>query len=332
MAIAIDGADARPRLPAPPRLPVIDVARGVAIAGMVVYHTAFDLYANRLIATDVIGSLPWKMLARSVAGTFLLLVGVGLVLSARGGLNWGRYGRRLAFIAGGALLVSAATYWFDPATFVFFGILHEIAVASLLALPFLLWAPAWLTAGAAAVFLVLPWFWAGDVFNAWPLWWVGLSTDPPVTVDYVPVFPWFGVVLAGLLAGRLVVANQATLARWQPRSALARFVALAGRWSLVIYLVHQPLIVGAVSLLAVVVPPGKETRYRIFMDQCLVARPLGCAGDESCRPLCGCAFQPLDDGGFLNAGAKRTDETDAAVIGILARCQAQPLSPVPDGQ
>src|SRR5690606_29598688 len=66
-----------------PRLAVVDVARGVAILAMIVYHAAFDLSANRLIAVDVIASLPWKVFARSIAGTFLLVVGVSLVLATR---------------------------------------------------------------------------------------------------------------------------------------------------------------------------------------------------------------------------------------------------------
>lgn len=226
------------------RLPVVDIARGVAIVAMVVYHTAFDLAAHRLIATDIASSLGWKIFARSVAGSFLLLVGIGLVLAARGGIDWSAYRRRLIFIAGGAALVSFATWWFDPATFVFFGILHQIAVASLLALPFLLWAPVWLTAVVAALVIAAPWFAAHPLFNAWPLWFVGLSTEPPTTVDYVPLFPWTGVVLAGVVLGHLVAANADALARIRPANAVARWLGIAGRWSLVIYLVHQPLIVG----------------------------------------------------------------------------------------
>lgn len=325
MANAIDGADARPRLP------IVDVARGVAIAGMVVYHTAFDLYANRLIATDVIDAPGWKMLARTVAGSFLLLVGVGLVLAARGGMNWRRYGRRLAFIVAGALMVTAATWWFDPGTFVFFGILHLIAVASVLALPFLLWAPAWLTAAVAALFLGLPWAYAADAFDAWPLWWVGLGTEPPVTVDYVPLFPWFGVVLAGLLLGRWVVARQAVLARWQPRNGLARLAALAGRWSLVIYLVHQPLIVGAVSLAAAVLPPNRDVAYRGFMAQCVAGCPPDETGAPVCQPLCACMFGRIYGTPLFNvkSEAALSASQRADIDRMLVECRTAPASPVP---
>jgi uncharacterized membrane protein len=274
------------------RLAVVDVVRGVAIAAMIVYHTAFDLSANRLVAVDIIDSLPWKIFARSIAGTFLLVVGISLVLATRRGFNRDAFLRRLAILIGAAALVSFGTWWFDPGTFVFFGILHEIALASVLALPFL-FLPSWLVAVVAAAVIALPFFYAADVFNLPALWWVGLSTEPPVTVDYVPVFPWFGVVLAGIVAGRLLVAYGGPLAAWRSSDPLTRFIARAGRWSLLIYLVHQPLIVGLLSLYGALMPPSAAVVRTNFTGQCVAA----CSSDgrsvESCTALCGCMFDHL---------------------------------------
>ena len=320
--MAIDGAeDGRPRLAA------LDLARGAAIVAMVVYHTAFDLSAARLIATDVSSDLAWKLLARVTAGTFLFVVGVSLVLAARGGLRRDAFLRRLALIAGGAALVTISTWWFDPATFVFFGILHEIALASVLALPFLM-LPTALVAVAAVVVLALPWFFASPVFDWWPLWWLGLSTEPPVTVDYVPLFPWFGVVLAGIVGGRLVVTYGDRLWRVRPAGAPWTWLMVAGRWSLLIYLLHQPLIVGAVSLATRVLPANEAVIRANFMGECTAA----CGADRdaaTCMAFCGCMFDRLYGTPLFakNAFAEMTPAERDEFDGVLAACTAAPSQP-----
>ncbi|MEJ0011540.1 MAG: heparan-alpha-glucosaminide N-acetyltransferase [Bauldia sp.] len=310
-------AAAAPR--AVPRIAAIDLARGIAIVAMVVYHTCFDLSADGLIAADVESDLPWKIYARLTAGTFLVLVGIALVLASRGGIDWRRYLRRLAFIAAGAALVTVATVWFDRSTFVFFGILHEIAVASVLALPFL-WAPVWLTAIVAAAIVAAPWFLAAPIFDQPWLWWVGLSPEPPPTVDYVPLLPWFGIVLAGVAAGRVVVRHADALARFRPTDAVSNLLMLAGRWSLAIYLIHQPLIVGALYVFTLLHPPGVGVIRERWVGQCTTA----CVGDRdapACTALCGCLFDGLYGTDLFRAGADMTDEQQTRWDAIVDRCR-----------
>jgi uncharacterized membrane protein len=75
--------------------------------------------------------------------------------------------------------------------------------------------------------------------------WVGLVTRKPVTEDYAPVLPWLGVMCWGLAAGQLLLARRrAWLAG--PTPALARPLAALGRWSLSFYMVHQPVLIGAI--------------------------------------------------------------------------------------
>jgi uncharacterized membrane protein len=306
-----------------PRLPAIDCLRGVALVAMVVYHTAFDLYADRLISTDIFSDLGWETLARATASTFLALAGVGMVLSTRGGFRPKRYLRRLGLIAGGAAAVSLATWWFDPATFVFFGILHEIVVASVLALPFL-WLPAALTAAAGAGVIALPFFFSSPVFDAPALWWVGLSTIPPVTVDYVPIFPWFGVVLIGIVIGRLVVRYQAVIATFQPRNLLVRALAFGGRHTLPIYLIHQPLIIGALSLaVAVLPPPSKEALRSRVVGQWTAACVAQGATASICTALAGCMFDRLygTDLFAMKSVADMTPEQRARWNALIDACQ-----------
>ena len=112
-----DGAGHRPRLAA------IDIAKGIAIIAMVAYHFSWDLSYRQLIAADVGSDLGWRLFARGIAGAFVFLVGVNLVMAARTGFHPRPYLRRLAILLAAALLVTGFTYYaFGAEGFVFFGI------------------------------------------------------------------------------------------------------------------------------------------------------------------------------------------------------------------
>src|SRR6185503_12461180 len=63
-----------------PRLDAIDAIRGAALCAMVVYHFAWDLADFHLVGWDVAAGPIWRLFARSIASSFLILVGVSLVL------------------------------------------------------------------------------------------------------------------------------------------------------------------------------------------------------------------------------------------------------------
>jgi uncharacterized membrane protein len=80
-------------------------------------------------------------------------------------------------------------------------------------------------------------------------------------MDYVPVLGWVGATLTGIAATRIALRFRLDerLAAWQPTSSLSRALIWMGRWSLVIYLVHQPILLGLIYLLTLVLgrtPPG----------------------------------------------------------------------------
>ena len=213
--------------PIRPRWPAIDVARGVAIAAMVVYHFAWDLSFVRLIATDIVGHPAWQLFARTIAASFLVLVGIGLALGHGDGVRWRSHLRRLAVITGAALAITLVTRFAFPDEYIFFGILHCIALSSLLALPFLHAPTAVLAVGAAFCFAA-PVLFTAPALDEPYLDWLGLGSSAPVTNDYVPVFPWFGWVLVGLATARVIrrLAVAPPAVAGPPSRPLARALSL----------------------------------------------------------------------------------------------------------
>lgn len=245
-------SDETPRL----RFDAVDAARGAALLAMAAYHAVWDLGYLRLTPENYALTPAGRAVAHLIAGTFLVLVGIGLVLMNRAGLRWRPYLLRLARIGIAAVAITLATRIAFPQSYIFFGILHCIAAASVLALPFL-FAPAAVAALAAAVVLALPALVRGGPFDAPALSFLGLGAQVPQTNDYVPLFPWFGCVLAGSAAARLALPlfARSRVGAWRPAGRLGRTAARAGRHSLGIYLVHQPVLLALLTGLVTLTGP-----------------------------------------------------------------------------
>ena len=229
---------------APARIDGVDALRGVAIVAMIAYHFAFDLRFFGVIAADFENGRFWLTARALIVTSFLALVGTSLVLADRAGTPASRHYRRVAFIALCAMAASAASYAVDPRTTIHFGILHCIAVAAIVGRPLVRRPRIALLAGIGicAAGLVL----SHPVFDSRATSWIGFATAKPRTVDYVPLFPWLGVVLVGIAVGdALARASFAPLAGLANAPATLRAL---GRHSLLVYMVHQPILMGALWL------------------------------------------------------------------------------------
>ena len=211
---------------------------------MAVFHFTRDL--------EVFGFLPqgttlegvWPLFARLVAGSFLFLAGVSLVLANGGGIRWTSFLKRLARLVAAAAVVTLATWLAMPDAFVFFGILHSIAVASVFGLLFLR-LPVMLTLGVAAFVFVLPMIFRTPVFDDPWLLWIGLAEQTPRSIDFEPVFPWLAPFLVGMAVARLATdGGYWTRLGKMPTGRLVRWAAWPGKHSLLIYLLHQPVLLG----------------------------------------------------------------------------------------
>ena len=228
------------------RVPLLDIFRGSAVLLMLVYHFCFDLNYFGVIHFQFQSDPFWLGLRAIIVGGFVLAVGASLALSTQNGLRPWRFLRRQAVLGVAAALVSLGTYLVFPFTWVVFGVLHFIFIGRLLALPFLALHRLNLLFGL--LFLLVGLFFQHPVFDHPWLHWLGMMTHKPFTEDYVPVLPWFGVLLLGLFLGQLVVRDQLCPDQIRPRMPGAALLDWLGRYSLLIYLLHQPLFMGVLYL------------------------------------------------------------------------------------
>lgn len=233
-----------PAAKAPARLAPVDALRGLAIVAMIAYHFAFDLRLFGIARLDFERGVFWLAARAAIVSTFLLLVGVSLVLARDAGVPASRRWRRIATIAACALAVSVASRLAFPKSYIWFGILHAIAVTSVVAWPFATRPRLALACGIAVIAAGL--LFAHPAFDARSLAWIGFATAKPITEDYVPLFPWLGVALVGIAVGDALVRR--AFAPLAPLARAPRPLQWLGRHSLAVYMIHQPLLIGAMAL------------------------------------------------------------------------------------
>ncbi len=227
-----------------PRLALVDVLRGFAVAQMIVFHFVYDLNYFGWVKLSMLTDQPWVGWRTAIVTQFVLLVGVGLVLRSSFKPGQRDFWRRWAQIAAAALLVSAGSALVFGQRFIWFGILHFVAVALLAGRPLARFGVWNLGLGAAALAFGL--LFSSAAFNDVPASILGFAAAKPKTEDYVPIFPWIGVVLIGAGLGTLWQHRA-----WKIPAGLRRFndrpprtLLFLGTWALSVYLVHQPILMG----------------------------------------------------------------------------------------
>jgi uncharacterized membrane protein len=317
----------------PPRILFIDTLRGIALIAMASYHLTWDLEFFGYLDPGTATQGWFRIYARSIASSFLFLAGVSLVLAHGSGIRWPAFLKRLAVVAGAAAAISIATYLAFPNEWIYFGILHNIAVSSVIGLAFLraplaiaIAAPVVIAGAMIVDATLLPGMLQSSAFSTRWLSWLGFAEFPPRSNDYVPLFPWLAALLAGIALTRIALARgwDRRLAALQQRDTL---LGKAGRNSLVVYLVHQPVLIGLVYLASLVAPPSPLDPRAGYMASCQ-ASCVGQTGDDAlCRTFCGCTadrliaqqlMTPLQNGAI--------DAQDNRIQIIAAECSiTQPL-------
>ncbi|WP_392342955.1 heparan-alpha-glucosaminide N-acetyltransferase [Pseudoalteromonas prydzensis] len=216
----------------------IDLMRATAIILMVAFHFVWDLNYFGYIRTDIPNGFFWKELRAIIVSLFLFSVGASLVYSYQGGISAKKLAWRTVKISSAALLVTLSSLFTLPEHWIYFGILHFIAVATLL-LVWLVGKPKLalllsLFIFSAYIAIEIPWNWPFSYIEQY------ISKHPS---DLVTLFPWLVLPLLGIWAAnfrifRLAPANQ---------HAINPYLTLLSQHSLLIYLLHQPLLFAGFS-------------------------------------------------------------------------------------
>lgn len=244
----------------------LDVLRGLALVGMILYHLLFDLQWLGWLNIELSG-WEWKGLQTLTAGTFLVLVGMGLylkiqrlALQPRSYQIWALVGRA-GCVGMWAGVITLVSQWWLPEWPIVFGVLHCIAAATLLCIPLLMVRDSWywprllwglmiggiVGGGIVAQYRVTTWWWV----------WLGLRPVAFATLDYFPLLPWLSCVVLGLIIANWLypygqrgpVANT-LLKKMAERGQRLQWL---GRHSLIVYLVHQPLILAGLWVIKSVI-------------------------------------------------------------------------------
>lgn len=237
------------------RLDTLDAVRGLAMVWMTLFHLSFDLNQFGHWRQDFYNDPFWTWQRTFIVSLFLGCAGFGQALAVLQGQSWRRFFLRWAQVAGCALAVSGATWFMDPPTYIYFGVLHGLAVMLLVARLTVRWGRALWLLGALAIathYIAVYALQTGasahfiDIFNSPWLNWLGLNTRKPTTQDFVPVLPWLGVMWWGAALGRLL-GCRTTSSGVAALPAGARSLAWLGRWSLSYYMLHQPVLIGTLT-------------------------------------------------------------------------------------
>lgn len=227
------------------RIMEVDALRGLAIALMVVYHFFFDL--DYLGIADVqLFSIEWLVFQRAIGTLFLLVVGISMALSEsrnqEGYVHHAKRGLRLACIA---ILITVATWIYPHDGFIMFGIIHLIAAATFIA-------PLFMRLGRLDVLIGLAIIMAGFYVDTLQtdshhLFWLGITYPGYRPLDHYSIIPWLGVVLIGLSIGQTLYKDGKPLL--EGRRPMIDRLAFLGKHSLLIYLIHQPIILGILFII-----------------------------------------------------------------------------------
>ncbi len=231
----------------------LDALRGVAMVWMTVFHFFFDLNQYKWITQNFYRDPFWTWQRVCIVTLFVLCAGAGQAIAVQQGQSWQRFWRRWAQVALCALLVTAGSYVMFPSSFIYFGILHCIAVMMVIARLTAGWGQWLWLAGAAVLALHLV---AEPVITHWPQLeflntktfnWLGLISNKPRTEDYAPLVPWLGVMWWGMAYTQWLLRTRPAVLT-APISRSLRLLAWLGGISLVYYMVHQPVMIGLLEV------------------------------------------------------------------------------------
>jgi uncharacterized membrane protein len=228
------------------RASALDSLRGFAMLWMTGFHLCFDLQHFGHLQADFYNDPFWTVQRSAIVTLFVFCAGMSQALAAHQGQGWPRFWRRWRQIALCAVLVTVGSVVMYPDSFIYFGILHGLALMLIVARATQHWGRWLWPLGALAMLLPIlakgahQQFPALEFLNTPAFNWLGLINRKPVTEDYAPLMPWLGAMWWGVASGQWCLQHRA---HWLTHGGVP-LLARLGRWSLSYYMVHQPVLIG----------------------------------------------------------------------------------------
>lgn len=232
----------------------IDFLRGFAIILMIFFHILYDLNFFSITNFRIYSGI-LLYIARLSASIFVVLVGISLSIS------YSRVENRLKtndiimkFIKRGlktlilGVVISVITWFYIPRGFVVFGILHFIGLSIILSLIFIRYR--YINIIFGSFFIIVGLYLKTLTFNFNILIPLGFIPNNFWTIDYFPLFPWFGIILIGISIGNLIYPNfkRKYEIKDLSKNLFVKSFCFLGRNSLFIYFLHQPIIIGLIMI------------------------------------------------------------------------------------
>jgi uncharacterized membrane protein len=233
----------------------IDFLRGFAIILMIFFHILYDLnffsITNFRIYSGII-----LYIARLSASIFVILAGISLSISYSKSKNrvktndiilkFIKRGLKILFLG---MIISVITWFYIPRGFVVFGILHFIGTSIILSLIFIRYR--FINIIFGLFFIIVGFYLKSLTFDFNILIPLGFIPNNFWTIDYFPLFPWFGIFLIGVSIGNIIYPDfkRKYEIKDLSKNLLIKSFCFLGRNSLLIYFIHQPIIIGIITIL-----------------------------------------------------------------------------------
>jgi len=219
----------------------LDLLRGAAVILMVCFHFGYDLALFGYTSYKTTVDIEWIVFRGVILSMFLLGVGMSSYLAYSDGINWKKVWKHTAKLTVVSVVISIGSYFIFPEQWIYFGVIHFVTIATLVSLAFLNRPYLALILGVGIIVSYILGYFHFDPILVYS---VEHFSIPKYTVDVVSFTPWFGTVLIGMFLMHKKLFGIAI-----KENKTGQRVAFLGKHSLIIYLLHQPILFGVFNII-----------------------------------------------------------------------------------
>ena len=213
---------------------------------MICYHFYWDLGYFGFTDLRAVTQGVSLLIAQLIGISFITIAGIsGRVLSFSSNFKT-KFSKRISKLIIISAMISLVTFLLDNNNFIFFGILHFLAMCSIFSLILLNVTKSYLL---FLFFVLVGAISLSSITFDLPTMvsWLGFNKNPPITNDFYPLFPWLTFYLFGFWIGHIIMNRESrpleNISSIYPLSSkLFKFFEFVGKNSLIIYILHQPIL------------------------------------------------------------------------------------------